>query len=270
MQTKENLKVAAVTGKLDWSQRVECSHERYDPVRARQIIATHVEGNLRRMRDAVRGGARLIVGQEYFTAVELFNIAPPEKETLLTEVNPPVLRALRQLAGEHAVWLACAFMVAHPEGVVETGVLAHPDGETISMQIKNTAIACAAPLPRGYRLFDIGFARAGLFTCSDCTSYPEDCLALAKDGMQIMLLPGCGFSGADWFHYLKVRSQDLGCVIIYADEHRAAIVDAYGRVAARTDRADDMISAKVMIEPKPPVTRLRSTNGIRPPGPGTI
>jgi len=146
----------------------------------------------------------------------------------------------------------------HGEHYVETGVITAPDGAP-RIQIKNTALADDSPLPRGYELCDLAIGRTGLFTCSDLTTYPEDPIALAKAGMQIVLVPGCGFAGPLWKDFLCVRAADLSCVMVYADGGRAAIVDRKGLVIAESHTPETILMADVDVQARQPSARLRSS-----------
>jgi len=236
---------AAVTARLDWRYRHTCSGDHYDLEEAERVVRAHLAGNLERMEEAARQGARLILGPEYFGATELFTVSRQERRALLARVNPLIIDGLKALARKRGVWLGAALMMDHSGETVETGVLVDPDGETVRVQLKNKSLSGDSELERGFQLFSMGDLKVGLFTCADATDFPRECLELARRGMHVMLIPGCGFAGEDWFHFLKVRSQDLGCVVVYADESRAAILDPSGRVRARTDAPDAVIVAEV-------------------------
>jgi predicted amidohydrolase len=249
MSSAEPVSFAAVTARLDWRYRYTCSGEHYDAEEAERVVRAHLAGNLERMEAAARQGARLILGPEYFGATELFTVSPEERRALLGRVNPLILDGLKALARRREVWLGAALMMDHGGETVETGVLVDPDGETVRIQLKNKGLSGKTELERGFALLATGDLKVGLFTCADATDYPGECLELARRGMKVMLIPGCGFAGEDWFHFLKVRSQDLGCVVVYADESRAAILDPSGRVRARSDAADAVIVAEISPAP---------------------
>lgn len=233
--------LAAVTARLDWQYRHTCSGDEYDPQEAERVVRAHLVGSLERMEEAARQGARLILGPEYFGATELFTASLEEKRALLGQVNPLILESLRTLASRRRVWLSAALAIDHGGDIVETGVLVSPDGERVHMQLKNKGTREGSKLGRGFELFSVDGWQVGIFTCADATDCLDESLELARQGMRVMLVPGCGFAGDDWFPFLQRRSRELGCAVVYADESRAAIFDSSGVVRAQTADPDTVI-----------------------------
>ncbi len=241
--------MAAVTARLDWQYRHTCSGNEYDPQEAERVVRAHLAGSLERMEQAARQGARLILGPEYFGATELFTVSLEEKRALLGQVNPLILESLRTLASRRRVWLSAALAIDQGGEVVETGVLVSPDGVSVHMQLKNKGIPNVSKLGRGFELFSVDGWQVGIFTCADATDFLDESLELARRGMQVMLVPGCGFAGDDWFPFLQRRSRELGCTVVYADESRAAIFDSSGALMAQTAHADAFIFVPTMEPP---------------------
>ena len=258
MSQMATARIAAVTAQLDWSHRQRTSNENFDLDIARQYIEARVEQSLALMERAAATGAGLVLGPEYFTGSELFTTPEQERPQFVETVDGPVVEAMKALAKRRGVYLACAMEMFHDAGRAETGILVGRRGEVVGVQVKNTSVPEDSPLRTGYELFHLDIARTGIFTCSDCTTYPEDPIALAKQGMELMLVPGCGFAGEHWMHFLKARSIDLGCAVVYADGGRAAILNYRGETLAQLQGTDQMIVADVPIRKREPVTRLRA------------
>ena len=257
------LRVAAVTGELEWSHRQETSGNRYDGRTARAYVQACVSRRVDLIRTAADRGASLVVAPEYFAGTEMFAVEGELQLQLVRETSPGVLDALAGAASELGIHIACSMNLAHHTEVVQTGVMVGPGEMDAVLQIKNTALPPGHPLAAGYRLMDLDGVSAGLFVCSDLTSYPEDPIRMAKAGMELILTPGCGFAGEHWMHYLKVRCLDLGVPVIYADDSRGAVVDHLGRTLACTERRGDVILTDLEIPRREPVDRLYSYVGRR-------
>ena len=255
----QRVRIAAITPTLDWSHRHTTSNERFDLAVARDYVEKRVRDSLRLMDEAAALGAQLVLAPEYFRGSELFITSAENKAGFVETADGPTVRQMRELSSRRGVYLAAAMDMRHGDAFVETGVVTGPQGELVGMQIKNTALPEDSPLPRGYTLFDLAIGKTGMFTCSDLTTHPEDPIALAKAGMQVVLVPGCGFAGELWRSYLTVRAADLSCVVVHADGARAAIVDRKGIVLAEGHAPDAVTFADVVIEPKEPTDRLRSS-----------
>ncbi len=257
------VRVAAITGELDWRRRQDASGDNYDFETARNYIQQYLAAGMARLEDAAAKGAAIVVAPEYFAATELFTTTEAKRRELVQATTPAVLDRLISITREHRLHVACAMDYCHGEKVVQTGVVISPDQDQPELQVKNTALPPGHPLAQGYRLFMLGPIKAGLFVCSDLTSFPEDPINLAKAGMELLLTPGCGFAGDNWLHFLKVRSIDLGVPVIYADDGRGAILDYRGEICAETQTAGAVILADLEIPLREPVEKLYSYVGRR-------
>ena len=257
----KRVRLAAITPTLDWSHRQRTSNERFDLTAAREYIESHLRLCFRLMAEAAVMGADLVLGPEYFRGSELFTTTPENQRLIVETAEGPTVQRMRELSKKRGVCLAAAMAMLHDGGIAETGVLTGRKGELAGIQVKNTSVPEDSPLRCGYKLFDLDIGKVGIFTCSDLTNYPEDTIPLAKAGMQIVLVPGCGFAGHHWKSYLTVRALDLSCVVVHADGGRASIVNSRGEVLAETNTNEAIIYANVVIEPKEPVTRLRCLLG---------
>jgi len=255
------MSIACVTSGLDWSHRQRTSNEDYDSGRAIEYVKEHVASTLARA-EAARAGADIILCPEYFAGTELFTTGSASRRKLLADTWPEILRLLKGEAALHNTALACSLDLDHGDLMVQTGIIVTPDG-LVSTQIKNTALPPGNSRAPGYSLLNVHGIKTGVFTCSDLTSFPEDPIALARQGMELVLVPGCGFANTYWCDYLRVRALDLGCVVAYADSDRAAIVDCQGCFHARTEVADTWILAQLEVPERPPVERLYSWFGRR-------
>jgi len=251
--TGRSVRVAAVTGSLDWAYRRTCSHERFDAEVARRSIADYTAANLDRMERACAAGARIVVGQEYFRGSELFTTTPDNRRDLVEPPDGPTSKRLRQLSQKYDAILCASYDCDHGTAVNQTGIVTGADGSLVAVHPKHPrAIPAPAdwPFPTDPRVYPLPLATIGVLVCSDCTYDPGLPLAMAREGMEVLLLPGCGFIGDLWEHFIVVRARDTQCVVIYADDDRAAIVDATGTIVARTDKRNDVLIADVTISPK--------------------
>ena len=253
------LTVGVISGNLDWSHRQKTSNANFNLAQANTYIRKHVDHNLELMMKAAQGGASLVVGPEYFTGSELFTTSLEQKKLFVDRPDRSyAIERLQEIAAENGAYLACAMHMFHDNELVETGVFVHPDSKTVEFQLKNTAMSAESRLPAGYRLFEFGKVKSGLLTCSDFDTYPEDYIDLAKRGMQLVMLPGCGFNGEKWLHYLIVRATDLSCPILYADDKHAAIVNIDGTIVSLTEKENQSLTGEVELIEKEPVKKLKS------------
>lgn len=256
MRNTRCVRLAAVSGCLDWSHRTETSNEKFNLDTARKYIEDHTALLLRLMDEAALMGADLVVGPEYFTGSELFTTNPENKRRFVESVaDNSTIEKLKALSMRRKTHLACAFDMFHGDTRAQTGALTGRAGELLGVQIKNTSLPEDAHPNHEYRLFDLDIGRAAIFTCSDLTTYPEDPIAAAKRGMELLIAPGCGFGPQE---YLKTRARDLACVLVHADDGRAMIFDPKGNILAETRTCNAIVYADVEMPAKQPVSRLRS------------
>jgi len=260
----QHVRMAAITPTLDWAHREKTSGDKFDLDVARAYVEDHVRHCLLLVEQAAERGARLVLGPEYFRGSEMFMTTEANKAEFVEAADGQTVQQMREASRRHGIYLAAAMDMRHGDAFVQTGVVTGPGGELVGVQMKNTALPEGSPLAHAYELFDLSVGKTGIFTCSDLTTYPEDTIPLATAGMQIVLVPGCGFAGEHWKSYLTVRAMDLACVVVHADGARGAIVDADGAVLAEGHDADAVVVADVVIEPRQPTDRLRSGLGRKP------
>lgn len=85
MKTDRHLKVAAISGGLDWSYRTTCSGDKFDRQTAERYIREYTEQQIARVRQAADQGAGIVVGQEYFFGAEMFTAPPETDRTAIAE-----------------------------------------------------------------------------------------------------------------------------------------------------------------------------------------
>jgi predicted amidohydrolase len=248
-----SVRVAAVTGSLDWAYRRTYSHDRFAADVARRYIAGYTAANLDRMERACAAGARIVVGQEYFRGSELFLTTPDMRRNLVEPADGPTSRRLRELSKQYDAILCASYDCDHGTALNQTGIVSGADGSLVAVHPKHPRSIPAPdgwPFPTDPRVYPLPLATVGVLVCSDCTYDPGLPLAMAREGMEVLLLPGCGFMGDLWEHFVVVRARDAQCVVIYADDDRAAIVDATGKIVARTNKRNDVLIVDVTIVPK--------------------
>jgi predicted amidohydrolase len=242
------LRLAAVTGGLDWSLRSSCSGDAFDGERAAAYVASYTEQALARMKAAAAAGADIVVGPEYFRGSEMFTTSDADRRALCEPAAGATSAALGAIAAAHGTACCCAYDINHSGGPHQTGVLIAADGALRAVQPKHPRQVPAPadwPFDTAASTYDAGPATVGITVCSDCTYDPTLPLTMTTQGMQVLLLPGCGFAGDMWRSYVTVRARDTQCPVVYADDGRAAIADGTGRVVAETKSHTDMIIADV-------------------------
>ncbi len=243
----KKIRLAAVTASLDWKYRQTCSQEHFDLAVASAYIEAHVQHMLALMRRAAEDGADLVLGPEYFRGSELFNTTDCQRQMLAEPVGGETVQRLQSLSKEHGVYLAAAFNVAHEGFIAQTGVITGRQGELVGTHIKHNSLPKDRGLEKGQELYALDIGNTGILICSDLTEDPRVPLLMARSGMNLLLVPGCGFAGKLWKEFLVVRAYDTGCVLVYADEKQAAIIGRKGETLAETREPDAIIQADVEI-----------------------
>lgn len=253
MSENRIIRVAAITGRLDWACRRSCSGEAFDAAVAARYVRAYASANLARMEQAAAAGARIVVGPEYFRGSEMFTTTAGNHRALVEPPDGPTSRRMGEIARAHGAALCCAYDADHGGRMIQTGILVDSAGRLAAAQAKHPR---RIPAPEGWpfdtapHVYETGIARVGITVCSDCTYDPGLPLAMGRLGMEVLLLPGCGFIGAKWRSFVIVRARDTQSVVVYADDNRAAIVDASGEIRAETDAPDAIITAEVELRPK--------------------
>jgi len=244
------VRLAAITSALDWSLRQTCSNERFDMEVAQRYVREHIGQNVERMAQAADKGADLVLSPEYFRGSEMFMTSRERQLELTESPDGPTFHSLSKVARSHGAYLAACYNAAHDGAIAQTTVLVGREGELIGTHVKHNSIPPDSHLQKRLDLFDLDLGRAGILICADVTDDPQYPLMMAKRGLQILLVPGVGFAGKHWKHFIIVRAIDLKCAIVYADADRGLIVNSKGDILAETTKPDDIIMADVGIEPR--------------------
>ena len=249
-QPGRRIRLAAISGDLAWGFRKTCSMARFDFDLATAYIEEYTNRLFSLMENAAQGGAQIILTPEYSRGSEAFTTSPENRRRLIEPADGPTSDRMRALSRRYGMTLCAAFDLDHGEHMHETAVMTGATGDIIAVQPKHPRQAPAPPdwpFNTGVRIYDTGSALVGITICSDCTYDPELPLAMARAGMEVMLLPACGFSGMD---FVRVRARDTQCIVVYADDKYAAIVDSEGTVLTETDKAGEIVTADAAILPK--------------------
>lgn len=245
------MKLAAVTSALDWSFRTTCSGDRFDMSVAKRHIESHVKKGIELLDRAGELGADVALAPEYFRASELF-VTTNENRHALIEDTPhagasfaPETTAgrLAAVAAKRRMYVAAAYDARHGRQAAQTGVLFDRHGASLGFHVKHNSIGPGMS-PPALPVWRLDVAPTAMLICADC-EVPMNAVDLARRGMKLMLLPGCGFMGKFYEQFVIVRALEHKCAVLYTDERRAMIVNAKGELLARTDRADDVIVAEV-------------------------
>lgn len=245
------MKLAAVTLALDWSYRTTCSGDRFDMRVARGYVDSHVAKGIELLDRAGELGADVALAPEYFRGSELFTTTNDNRHALIEDTPHAGARfpaestaaKLSVVAVKRRMYVAAAYDARHGRHAAQTGVLFDRNGVSLGFHVKHNAIT-PGMAPPALPLWRLDVAPAGMLICADC-EVPMNAVDLARRGMKLMLLPGCGFMGKFWEQFVIVRALEHKCAVLYTDENRAMIVNAKGEILARTDRADDVIVAEV-------------------------
>lgn len=251
MATGRTVRFAAITSSLEWSFRQTCSHGEFRMEVARKYMAEHTDHNLKLMERAAEMGAELVLGPEYFCGSELFLTTEENRALLVEPPDGPTSQRLSQLARARGVYLAACYNVEHSGAIAQTCLLLGRGGELVGTHVKHNSIPPGSALEKHLELFELDIGRTGILICADVTGEPEHGFTMARRGMQTLLVPGVGFAGQHWRHFIIVRAIDLKCAVVYADSDRAMIVDRRGEVLAETAAADEVIVADVEMTAEP-------------------
>ena len=254
MNDTRQITVAAVCGELDWRYRRSCSGDHYDEAVAHAYVAACVARQLAQVTAAAAAGAELVVLPEYAFGAEMFSPIPAAaRRALALREGDTTLVALAGLCRSLGVTVCGSGDVDHGErGVHQTGFLIDETGR-LTLQVKHPR---CVPDPPDWpfdsvpMVYPTASAVVGITVCSDCTHDPYLPLEMSRLGMDVLLLPGCGFMSDKWRSFLVVRARDSQCPVVYADDGRAAIADSQGDIIACSTTAGEILHATVAIPVK--------------------
>ncbi|MEO8128010.1 MAG: nitrilase-related carbon-nitrogen hydrolase [Bryobacteraceae bacterium] len=170
-----------------------------------QIKQAMIDKHLEYIRQAAEAGAQIICLQEIFYGPYFC----AEQETRwydTTEAVPdgPTTRLMQDVARKHKVALVVPVYEVEQQGVYyNTAAVIHNDGTYLG-KYRKTHIPHVAPgfwekfyfRPGnlGYPVFDLGFAKIGVYICYD-RHFPEGARALGLNGAEIVFNPSATVAG---------------------------------------------------------------------------
>jgi N-carbamoylputrescine amidase len=164
-----------------------------------------IEKHLEYIEQAAEAGSQLICLQEIFTG-PYFCAEQEIRWYETTEAIPdgPTIRLMQDVARKHRVALIVPIYEREQEGVYyNTAAVLHNDGTYLG-KYRKTHIPHVAPgfwekfyfRPGnlGYPVFDLGFAKIGVYICYD-RHFPEGARALGLNGAEIVFNPSATVAG---------------------------------------------------------------------------
>jgi beta-ureidopropionase len=170
-----------------------------------EIKERMIEKHIAYIGQAAEAGSQLICLQEIFTG-PYFCAEQQIRWYDTTEEIPdgPTIRRMRDVARKHRVALIVPIYEREQEGVYyNTAAVLHNDGSYLG-KYRKTHIPHVAPgfwekfyfRPGnlGYPVFDLGFAKIGVYICYD-RHFPEGARALGLNGAEIVFNPSATVAG---------------------------------------------------------------------------
>lgn len=245
---------------------VSCSgaaaQEKRATVRVAGIVLKWIRGdkeaNWRRLeplvREAARGGARIVVTTECF--LDGYAIAdksiPLETYRALGEPAPggDYCRRLAALAHELKIHLIAGLTEAERDRRYNTSLLFGPDGSLLGKYRKH---ALEHELVRNTPgdatpSFATTLGRLGIMICAD-RRHPDLVGRLAAGGVEFLICPSGGMFGPEKNdHFLQARSQENGVPIVFVHPCEFLVTGSDGTVLARTLLGDTLLVAPAEID----------------------
>jgi beta-ureidopropionase len=170
-----------------------------------QVKKAMIEKHLGYIRQAAEAGAQVVCLQEIFYG-PYFCAEQQTRWYDFTEAVPdgPTIRLMRDVARRHHIALVVPIYESEQEGVYyNTAAVLGPDGTYLG-KYRKTHIPHVAPgfwekfyfRPGnlGYPVFNLGFARIGVYICYD-RHFPEGARALGLNGAEIVFNPSATVAG---------------------------------------------------------------------------
>ena len=242
------------------------------------------------VRDAARGGARLVVLPEYASGW-----APRITADLAQGPDGPFQTALRAAAADAQVWVVAGTVTPSPGGRCENvALLIDPDGQVAgeyrkvhlfdAFGVRESEVLDGGP-PGGDNVLsvDLGGLRVGVATCYDLR-FPETFRLLADAGADVLVVIAAWADGpgkADQLEVLsRARALENTCYLLLASQPgegrvgRSALIEPLGTVIDQGDAGDNVIlaatlSADVVSEARRKVPSLDHRQFHVRPGPPT-
>jgi len=227
-------------------------------VRIAGIVLKWVRGdketNMQRLepmvREAVKGGARVVVTTECF----LDGYAIQDKSILLEDyraLGEPIpegkyFQRLATLARESRVHLVAGLTEAEGQLRYNTAVLIAPNGRLIGKYRKHTLEHELVRNTPGTNAlaFKTELCQLGIMICAD-RKHPALVARIMADGAEFLLCPSGGMFGPKANdHYLQERSRENGTYIVFVHPCEFLVTAPDGSVCTRT-----MLGNKLLVSP---------------------
>jgi beta-ureidopropionase len=170
-----------------------------------QIKEQMIEKHLHLIRQAADAGAQLVCLQEIFAGPYFCAEQNPRWYDTTEEVpHGPTIKLMQDVARRHHIALIVPVYEREQEGIYyNTAAVLHNDGAYLG-KYRKTHIPHVAPgfwekfyfRPGnlGYPVFDLGFAKIGVYICYD-RHFPEGARALGLNGAEIVFNPSATVAG---------------------------------------------------------------------------
>ena len=170
-----------------------------------EIKERMIEKHLAYIKQAAEDGAQLVCMQEIFTGPYFCAEQQIRWYDSTEEIpNGPTIRLMQDVARKHRVVLIVPIYEREQDGVYyNTAAVLHNDGSYLG-KYRKTHIPHVAPgfwekfyfRPGnlGYPVFDLGFAKIGVYICYD-RHFPEGARALGLNGAEIVFNPSATVAG---------------------------------------------------------------------------
>jgi beta-ureidopropionase len=170
-----------------------------------EIKERMIEKHLTYIKQAADNGAQLVCMQEIFTGPYFCAEQQIRWYDSTEEIpNGPTIRLMQDVARKHRVALIVPIYEREQDGVYyNTAAVLHNDGSYLG-KYRKTHIPHVAPgfwekfyfRPGnlGYPVFDLGFAKIGVYICYD-RHFPEGARALGLNGAEIVFNPSATVAG---------------------------------------------------------------------------
>ena len=228
--------------------RAEAAPQTNATVRVAGIVLKWIradkEANLRRLdplvREAVRGGARIVVTTECF----LDGYAIKDKSILLADYRDlgeripdgNYFQRLAALAGELKIHLVAGMNEADGELRYNTSVLIGPDGKLIGKYRKHALEHELVRNTPGTNTpaFETDFGRPGMMICAD-RKHPDLVSRIVAEGAEFLLCPSGGMFGPKSNDpILQARSRENGRYIVFVHPCEFLVTGPDGSILTAT------------------------------------
>lgn len=215
------------------------------------------EANWRRLepmvREAARGGARIVVTTECFLdgyAIQDKSI-PLETYRALGEPIPDgkYFRRLAALAKALRIYLVAGLTEAEGELRHNTAVLIGPRGQLIGKYRKHALQHELVRNTPGTNTpaFKADSARLGIIICAD-RRHPDLVRRIVAEGAEFLLCPSGGMFGPEKNdHFLQARSKENGVPIVFVHPCEFLVTGPDGAILARTLLGDRLLVSPVQL-----------------------